>query len=396
MPPSYGRFGNTLIRHRQSRIAILSLLRAPAASSCKHIIAACLALTLTGSLPAATPLKLYTTTHPAMGTTYTLYLYSDDPTHAAAVSDEVFDEIDRIDQLLSNYRPSSELSRIDREAAAAPVTTDPEMFSFLQQSLHWSQVSDGAFDITVGRLMQAWGFFRHEGRVPTEAELAQLRAVTGWQHLQLDPAARTVHFDTPGLDLDPGGIGKGFAVDAAVRILRADGVQAAMLSAGSSTVYALGAPPGKPGWRILVPALNGTTGSALSTITLRDTSLSSADCSQKNFTLNGHLYCHIMDPRTLRPVEGTIQVSIVNPSATASDALSNVLFVQPPEQAIATLAAHAPESRALIVSGSAGHSHCTAFRWPNAIDNSRCKLRRSSLTNKLVISTGAGRPHRPA
>jgi thiamine biosynthesis lipoprotein len=334
-----------------------------------------------------------------MGTTYTLYLYSDSPTQAAAISDEVFDEVDRIDQLLSNYRDSSELSRIDREAAAAPVTTDPEMFSFLQQSLHWSQISDGAFDITVGRLMQAWGFFRHEGRVPSEAELDDLRAVTGWQHLQLDPAARTVHFDTPGLDLDPGGIGKGFAVDAAVRILRADGITAAMLSAGSSTVYALGAPPGKPGWRIVIPSLKGTGFSPyvegptkvgvltpegkLSTVTLRDTSLSSADCSQKNFTLNGHLYCHIMDPRTLRPVEGTIQVSIVNPSATASDALSNVLFVQPPEQAIATLAAHAPESRALIVSGPAGQAHCSTFRWQTPIAATHCHS---------PIATSQGKP----
>ncbi len=311
-----------------------------------------------------------------MGTTYTLYLYSDDPAQAAAVSGEVFDEIDRIDQLLSNYRDSSELSRIDREAAAAPVTTDPEMFSFLQQSLHWSQVSGGAFDITVGRLMQAWGFFRHEGRIPSEAELAALRAVTGWRHIQLDPSARTVHFDTPGIDLDPGGIGKGFAVDAAVRILRADGIRAAMLSAGSSTVYALGAPPGKPGWRIVIPGPLPSQ-RTLTTVTLRDTSLSSADCSQKNFTLNGHLYCHIMDPRTLRPVEGTIQVSIVNPSATASDALSNVLFVQPPEQAIATLAAYAPDSRALIVSGSAGHGHCTTFRWQQPIDKSHCSVSRS-------------------
>jgi thiamine biosynthesis lipoprotein len=252
------------------------------------------------------------------------------------------------------------------------------MFSFLQQSLHWSQVSGGAFDITVGRLMKAWGFFRHEGRVPTEAELAQLRAVTGWQHIQLDPADRTVRLTAPGLELDPGGIGKGFAVDAAVRILRADGVTAAMLSAGSSTVYALGAPPGKRGWRIVVPALNGTAGSELSTIILRDTSLSSADCTQKNFTLNGHRYCHIMDPRTLRPVEGTIQVSIVNPSATASDALSNVLFVQPPPQAIATLAAYAPESRALIVSheakgkNAAGRAHCTTFRWQQPVDKTYC------------------------
>jgi thiamine biosynthesis lipoprotein len=345
-------------------------------------------------LHAAPRLKLYTTAHPAMGTTYTLYLYSSDPQQASAVSDEVFDEIDRIDQLLSNYRDSSELSRINRNAANAPVTTDPETFGFLQQSLHWSQISDGAFDITVGQLMKSWGFFRHEGRVPTPAELDHLRSVTGWQHIQLDPAARTVSF-TSSIELDPGGIGKGFAVDAAVRVLRADNVAAAMISAGGSTLYALGAPPGKPGWRVVVPALNGTgfspyvkgqvelgalapegaiSQNTLTAITLRDTSLSSADCSQKNFTLNGHLYCHIMDPKTLLPVEGRIQVSIVNPSATASDALSNVIFVQTPQQSLATLAAYAPDSRALIVSGTATHATCTTFRWPNPVDKSHCTV----------------------
>jgi thiamine biosynthesis lipoprotein len=112
----------------------------------------------------------------------------------------------------------------------------------------------------------------------------------------------------------------------------------------------------------------------LSVITLRDTSLSSADCSQKNFTLAGHLYCHIMDPRTMRPVEGRIQVSIVNPSATASDALSNVIFVETPEQSLATLKAYAPDSRALIVSGDATHARCTAFRWNTPISSAHCAL----------------------
>jgi thiamine biosynthesis lipoprotein len=337
---------------------------------------------------AAAPLRLFTTAHPAMGTGFTLYLYSADPATAASASQDVFDEIDRIEQLLSNYRDTSELSRINQNAAAGPVTTDPETFDFLTQSQHWSQVSDGAFDITVGRLMKAYGFFRHQGRVPSEAELTDLRAVTGWQKMQLDPAARTVFFTAPGIELDPGGIGKGFAVDAAVRVLRAHHITAALLSAGSSTLYALGAPPHKPGWRIVIPALKGTGVSpyvegstkrgvltledTLSVITLRDTSLSSADCSQKNFTLGGHLYCHIMDPHTLRPVEGRIQVSIVNPSATASDALSNVIFVQTPQQSLATLQAFAPDSRALIVSGSQAHAHCTTYHWTGTLRATHC------------------------
>ncbi len=316
---------------------------------------------------------LHVSTHSAMATTFTLSQYNDEENRASAISDEVFDEIDRVEQLLSNYRDSSELSRIDREAAAGPVTTDPEMMSFLSQAEHWSRASDGAFDITVGRLMKAWGFYRHQGTVPSPQELLRLRSVTGWQDVVLHPADRTVRFTSPGVELDPGGIGKGFAVDAAVRILRQDGVRAALLSAGSSTLYALGAPPGHSGWRIVVPGPLPSK-HMLSVISLRDQSLSSADCSQKNFTVAGHLYCHIMDPRTMRPVEGRIQVSVVHPSATASDALSNVVFVQTPEQSLRTLAAFAPEARALIVSGTPGLARCTVFRWVAAVNATSCAV----------------------
>ncbi len=308
------------------------------------------------------PLRVYAFKHAAMATDFALYLYSDDVEDAASVSDEVFDEIDRVEQLLSNYRESSELSRINREAAAGPVTTDPEMLNFLAAAEHWSRVSDGAFDMTVGRLMKTWGFYRHLGAVPSPKALEAVRGVTGWQKVELDPASRAVRFTVDGVELDPGGIGKGFAVDAAVRVLRDHGVHAALLSAGGSTLYGLGAPPGRTGWRVVVPGPLPLR-RELSAVTLRDESLSSADCTQKNFKANGHLYCHIMDPRTLRPVEGRVQVSIVHPSATASDALSNVIFVQTPSQSLQTLAAAAPEARALIVSSGPGQPVCVMFRW---------------------------------
>jgi len=336
-------------------------------------VAMTLSLTPLAVATAPSQLRLFTATHPAMGTEFTLYVYSTEPTVVASVFEEVFDEIDRIEQLLSNYRDSSELSRINREAGAGPVTTDPEMLDFLQQSEHWSRASNGAFDITVGRLMKAWGFFRSDGRIPMDTELEDLRAVTGWEKVKLDPAARTVQFASPGIELDPGGIGKGFAVDAAVRILRADHITAAMLSAGSSTMYALGAPPHKSGWRVVVPRPLPSKGT-LSVITLRDTSLSSADCSQKNFTLGGHRYCHIMDPRTMRPVEGRIQVSVVAPSATMSDALSNVVFVETPAQSVATLKTFAPDAHALIVYSDADTARCTTFHWTRSVDATHCAL----------------------
>ena len=307
-----------------------------------------------------------------MGTSFELTLYADSGVHAAEISEEVFDEVDRVEQLLSNYRDTSELARINRDAAGGDVTTNPEMMRFLTEARHWSEVSDGAFDITVGRLMRSWGFYRHQGAVPPEAELAGLRAVTGWQKMDLGETARTVHFTEPGVELDPGGIGKGFAVDAAVRVLRADHVAAALLSAGSSTLYGLGAPPGREGWRVVVPGPLPSH-KTLSVVLLRDESLSSADCSQKHFIAGGHLYCHIMDPRTLRPVEGRLQVSVVDPSATASDALSNVAFVLSPAQTRDTLRRAAPESEALMVSSKDGEVSCSAFRWRAAVQ-ARCPL----------------------
>jgi len=331
------------------------------------------AILLAACCHAFQPPKVYTFRHPAMGTQFAIYLYARSEAEASVVADEVFDEVDRIEQELSNYRETSELSRIDREAALAPVTTDPETFRFLEESLHWSQVSDGAFDMTVGPLMKAWGFFDHGGRIPSKEELELVRATVGYRNIELDPAARTVHFRVAGVNLDPGGIGKGFAVDAAVAILRARHVAAALLSAGSSTVYALGAPPGKRGWRVVVPD-GSPEHTPISTVLLRDTSLSSANCNEKNFIAGGHLYCHIMDPRTLQPVEGRIHVSIIDPSATTSDALSNVLFVDTPAESLAFLERYAPEARALMISGKAGIPRCMVIRWQAPIKTERCPL----------------------
>jgi thiamine biosynthesis lipoprotein len=274
--------------------------------------------------------QLFTRVHPAMGTDFTLYIYVDDAAAADREADRVFGIVDQLEALLSNYQPQSELSRINREAAGHRVTTDPETFRFLKESLDWSARSDGAFDITVGRLMKAWGFFRSTGHVPSDAELAKVRAQTGWKRVVLDAGTRTVRFTAPGVELDPGGIGKGFAVDAAMEAMRADGVKAALLSAGSSTIYGLGAPPDAQGWKVRVPdprGLNADRGDAISTVMLRDTSLSTANCSEKHFVVGGHQYCHIMDPRTLRPVEGRLQATVIAPSATDSDALSNAIFV---------------------------------------------------------------------
>lgn len=309
-------------------------------------------------MAAQSTLQRFHQTHPAMGTVYSIDLYAPDQATADQEMTLAFNEIDRLEALLSNYRPSSELSRISREAGSAPVVTDPETFHFIERSLYWSRISDGAFDITVGPLLRAWGFFFHQGRIPSQTELNALRNKIGWQHIALDPATRAVSFTQhQPMELDPGSIGKGFAVESVEKLLRKQGVSSAFIDAGGSTLYAIGAIPGASGWPVKVPdPLH--PGKIVTTIQLKDTSLSTGACTQKFFIKNGHRYCHIFDPRTMRPVEGMLQTTVIDPSATDSDALSTVVFVLSPSESRRVLGAM-PDVSALIFT----QSSCTAIHW---------------------------------
>ena len=297
-----------------------------------------------------------------MGTEFALDLYAADEQTANQLAESAFDEIDRLEALLSNYRPSSELSRISREASRGPVTTDPETFDFLQRAFYWSRESGGAFDITVGPLLRAWGFFFHHGRIPSQAELTALRRQMGWDKVSLDQTSRTVTFQSgQPMELDPGSIGKGFAADKVVALLRSEGVTAAFVSAGGSTLYGMGAPPGTAGWPVNVPDPH-RPGSIASTLLLHDQSLSTGACTEKFFIKNGHRYCHIFDPHTMRPVEGMLQATVVDPSATDSDALSTVAFVLSPRASRRFFAA-LPKTRVLLFPAATSQPPCVAIKW---------------------------------
>jgi thiamine biosynthesis lipoprotein len=307
-------------------------------------------------------LQRFHQTHAAMGTIFTIDINATDHATAEQDMDLAFDEVDRLEALLSNYRPSSELSRISSEAGSEPVVTDPETFHFLERSFYWSRISDGAFDITVGPLLRAWGFFFHQGRVPSQAQLNALRDKVGWRNVALDAQTRTVSFTNhQAMELDPGSIGKGFAVDAVVKLLREQGVTSAFISAGGSTLYAIGTVPGTEGWPVDIPDPR-SPGKTATHILLKDSSLSTGACTEKFFIKNGHRYCHIFDPRTMRPVEGMLQTTVIDPSATDSDALSTVVFVLSPT-ASRQLLASMPGTQALIFSQQTSGSSCIAINW---------------------------------
>ena len=330
----------------------------------------------------APPDQMFSQARPAMGTTFTIFVYAANQEQASEYFEIAFDEIERVEEALSDYRPTSELSRINRLAANETVTTDPEVFKFLQTSMDFSQKSDGAFDITVGPLMRAWGFFRGRGHYPTAEELSAARKSTGWEHVHLDSQKRTVHFDMRGMSLDPGGIGKGYVVERVVNLLREAGVKTALIDAGSSTIYAMGAPPGKSGWTIQVPR-PGDRAHSISTVVLRDTSLSTSGNYEKFFTLNGQIYCHIMDPRTGEPVRGALQTTVITPKATDSDALSLIMFVMGPEKS-EKLLGEIPGTSGMWVMGEPQKSNVIQWHWPGTSNTSFNNLPEQHLQTAIV------------
>ncbi|HVN21697.1 MAG TPA: FAD:protein FMN transferase [Dongiaceae bacterium] len=283
-------------------------------------------------------LNFYEASHTAMGTRFTLAAYADDVRLLAQTAEQVFEEVDRIHAQMSVYTPNSEVSLINREAASVPVRVEPSLFALLQNSLRYSEDTGGAFDITTGPLMKAWGFFRGEGRIPGSEELHAILATVGHQHVRLDPADRTISFDLQGVELDLGGVGKGYAVDRAVTILRENGIRAALLSSGMSSIYALGAPPGEEAWKIILRDPFDSTLPA-DVLYLKNFSMSTSGNYNKFFRLGEKIYSHIMDPRTGMPVENMLSTTVFAANATDSEALSK-LYVLGPEGSRRYLATH--------------------------------------------------------
>jgi thiamine biosynthesis lipoprotein len=235
--------------------------------------------------------------------------------------------VHRLDRLLSNYLPDSEWSRMNRDAAHRPVRLSTELFDLLSACLEYSVESDGAFDITVGPLMRVWGFTRGEGALPRPADVSAARARVGYRQVRLDRASRTVRFDRAGVELDPGGIGKGYAVDRAVAVLRSEQVNVALVSAAGSSIYGMGVPPDQAdGWRITIRDPEDPNKSAAEVV-LKDVAISTSGGYGKFFWAEGRTYPHLIDPRTGSPAQGTAAVSVLAPRAIDSEAWTKPYFI---------------------------------------------------------------------
>ncbi len=277
---------------------------------------------------AAPPEEVYRVEHSvvAMATTYQMVVYGNDTNRLRAAVEQAGEEAKRLDQVLSNYLAGSDLSQVNRLAASQPVQVTSELFQLLSDCVEYSRQSEGSFDISVGPLMKVWGFYKGTGHLPHRAEVRTALAKTGYKHLALDAKNRTVRFDRQGVEIDPGGIGKGYAVDRMVAVLKENGVQSALVSAGTSSIYALGNPPGDKGWKVEIRDPRNAKATTAS-IELSNQSVSTSGSYEKYFYAEGKLHSHIMDPRTGFPAEGVIQVSVVAPRTIDSEAWTKPYYV---------------------------------------------------------------------
>ena len=263
----------------------------------------------------------------AMGSTYTVELYGYDRVKLEAAADAALDEARQLDDLLSNYKPESEWSQVNRLAAERPVKVSPELFQLLSDCIEYSRQSEGAFDISVGPLMKVWGFYKGTGHLPHRAEVAAAMTKVGYRHIHLDAANDTVRFDRPGVEIDPGGIGKGYAVDRMVNVLRQNGITTALVAGSGSSIYGLGAPPDQAqGWPVEIKD-PWDTHKTVAQVFLKNMSMSTSGSYEKFFRAEGRIYAHIMDPRTGYPAQGSVAVSVVTPRTIDSEAWAKPYFV---------------------------------------------------------------------
>lgn len=265
-------------------------------------------------------------TRRAMGCEFELWLYGRSEAESASLAEQVWEEVHRLERQLSLYQPDSDLVYLNEKAWQEPVRAEPELFQLLLRCKQLYEETEGAFDPTVTPLLRLWGFVDRRYRVPAHAEIEQTLRRVGMKWVLLEPEGRWVYYGKPGIELSLGAIGKGYALAQAVQRLKPYRVEAALLSAGSSTLYALGAPPGSEGWQVAIrnPSLSEPP---LATLLLRDQAFSTSGGTEQGFEVEGKRYTHLLDPRTGYPAKGMASVSVAAQDPTLADALSTALFV---------------------------------------------------------------------
>jgi FAD:protein FMN transferase len=300
--------------------------------------------TESGAVPSTYLLQVART---AMACEFEVLLNAGESDQATETAIETLDLVELLEAQLTVYRPTSEVSRLNRRAASEPVAVEPGLYELLVQARDFWEWTGGAFDITSGPLSQVWGFARRQGQVPAAEALEAARSRVGMQWLQLDAAQRTVHFLREGMELNLGGIGKGYALDRCAARLESAEIANFLVHGGKSSILARGSRQGLDGWTIglrhpLRPEWR------LGEIRLRDRALGTSGAANLYLHFQGRRLGHVLDPRTGWPAEGLLSATVLAPTATEADALATACYVMSPEE-VETFCRQHPDVSVILV-----------------------------------------------
>jgi FAD:protein FMN transferase len=316
------------------------------------------------------PVQIDSGLRPVMGTFVRIVVLAPDEIVAEACITAAFAEQDGIESLMSYQREDSELSRLNRQGAAEAVRVSDSTFEVIRQACHYSELSDGAFDVTVGPLMDLWHAAADANRPPSDMEMAAARQKVGWRKLVLDANASTVRFLVSGMKVDLGGIAKGYAIDRSVEAMRLKGALGGMVDLGGNVRCFGLTPQGQSQWYIAIQDPNvgpddQESGHAPAILQIREGSVSTSGHYRRFVAVAGRRQSHIVDPNTGADDESLASVTVIAPDATSADALSTAVIVMGRRRGIelieglpgteVILIPAGPDAKPILSQGAAGY-----------------------------------------
>ena len=306
------------------------------------------------------PLSRFEFNEPHMGTVFSITLYAPDADAATAAAEAAFRRVAKLDRMMTDYDTNSELMRLCLQPVGEPARVSPELFEILRESQSVAKETDGAFDITVGPFVRAWRAARKSKTLPTAQEIAEMRKSIGWQKIRLDARNQTVTLLVPRMQLDLGGIAKGYAADQALGVMRRLGITRALVAASGD--IAIGdAPPGRTGWKVGIEQLGGAPAELARSVFLHNAGISTSGGTEQFVEINGVRYSHIIDPKTGLGMTNRIQTTIIGPNATTTDGLDTPTAIMGVQRAMALIDSR-PKLAAFMITDDADGRHFFASR----------------------------------
>jgi thiamine biosynthesis lipoprotein len=272
-------------------------------------------------------------TQPQMGTQFKIIVYAAEEKAATKAVEAAFERIAGLDRTMSDYRSTSELMRLCKKAGGDPVKVSDELFFVLTKAQEVSRLSDGAFDVTVGPVVRLWRKARKTKKMPDPEELKKALALVGYKNIKLDAKAHTVQLLKPGMQLDLGGIAKGYAADESLKVLEKHGISRALVAAGGDIAVS-DAPPDSKGWNIGIAPLLDPDSKPTRYLLLKNAGVSTSGDAEQHVEIDGKRYSHIVDPKTGIGLLGRMSVTVVARRGIDSDSLTKVVAVLGPKRGI--------------------------------------------------------------